>query len=442
MSLSTRFKLPWGRKSLRAEPTEAPPVVAAPAAESRAARPELRAGLPGFQTTAGDHLDRGRSDPFTRQRIRLRNAFTPAQPVVDPRMFAGRSKTLETMIRAVEDQRSHVIIFGERGVGKTSLLNMLGAAAREARYIVVYFSCGATSDFSETFRAVATEIPLLFHSGVSPVSSVSGVGNSLLDLLPPGKLTPRQFSDAATKLVGTRVLVLLDEFDRAESSEFRRDIAELIKTLSDLSARVQVVIAGVAGDLVDLMDHIPSIRRSITALRIPAMSDEEVRDLVENGERASGVPFQPDAVELVIAGAHGSPYLTNLICHLAGMQALRDRRVRIERTDVLAALDEAIDDFNRRLPSEVMPHLSKLAELLASVENGVEPRRGAPSLDEAVDEDNMAAKLRAHLEKSGLLKGMPPERHALLIDSLRPYLQLVTARSAVGEKKTWKSEDA
>lgn len=431
--LSKRFRFPWSRRTRLAplEPTLRP-VDTPSIAELRTNRPEARHHLPGFQTTATDHLERGRGDPLSRQRLRFRNAFTPAQPVVDPRMFAGRSEVLQSIISAVEEKRSHVIIFGERGIGKTSLLHVLSLAAREARYIVIYFSCGATSDFSETFRTVAAEIPLLYHSAVSPVSSTSASGNSLADLLPPGKITPRQFTEAAAKLVRTRVLVMLDEFDRATSSEFRRDVAELVKTLSDLSARVQLVIAGVASDLVDLIEHIPSIRRSITALRVPAMTPDEVRNLIENGARNSGVTFQPEATDVVISAAHGSPYLTSLVCHLAGVNALGEKRQRVEASDVAIALDEAIDEFNRRMPADVAPHLSQITDLMATARKEAQRKQLAAN-GQAVDvaslqDDALTETIRDHLEKTGLFRNMPAEHSALLLDSLKPYVQLVSAR--------------
>ena len=66
----------------------------------------------------------------------FRTAFTPSQPVVERRLFAGRTGTLTTLIRAIEDERLHVIVYGERGIGKTSLMHVLAEAARDARYLV------------------------------------------------------------------------------------------------------------------------------------------------------------------------------------------------------------------------------------------------------------------------------------------------------------------
>lgn len=394
------------------------------AAERRVPQSEQRnAALPRFHTTAADHLGQDQRDSFSRQRLRVRNAFTPAQPVVDPRMFAGRTGHLESLIRLVEDQRLHVVIFGDRGVGKTSVLHMMTIAAREARYIVVYISCGATSEFGETFRTAATEVPLIFHSGVSPVSSLSDAGSSLADLLPEGKLSPRQFGDAAAKLVGTRVLIVLDEFDRAESPEFRRDVAELIKILSDLSARVQLIIAGVAEDLADLIGFIPSIRRSLSAMRISAMSDEEVQQLIANGERASGLTYDREAVAIVISAVHGSPYLCALICHLACMRAVEARRARVTAQDVSDALNQAVEDLRGRLPSDLIPHLDRFIAAGGTETAPVKPRGGNKSAPPVL---NAGAWALEQLHRNGLVETSDP-RHALIADTLTPYVQLMEA---------------
>jgi Cdc6-like AAA superfamily ATPase len=317
-------------------------------------------GLPRFNTTASDQMSGRGADRFAMVRAKLRHAFTPSQPVADRRLFAGRDDVLKTIIRSIEDQRLHVVLYGERGIGKTSLMHILTQAATEARYIVVYTSCGANSNFDETFRAAAAEIPLLFHSGFSPTAAEAEKGASLADLLPNEPLTPRKFGDLCARLTGTRVLIILDEFDRAESGAFRRDVAEVIKNLSDRLGRVQLVLAGVAADLTELVEHIPSIRRNIFALRVPKMTEAEVLQIVANGEREADLKFDAQAGAFVVEVARGSPYIANLVCHHAGHAALDAGRSTVQAADVASAVDRTILEFQGRIATPAQQHVRRL----------------------------------------------------------------------------------
>ena len=324
--------------------------------------------LPRFRTSASDQPHR-RDDRFAATRMKLRSAYTPSQPVFDPRMFAGRLGVLKSAIRAIEDQRLHLVIYGERGIGKTSLLHMLTSAARNARYITVYLSCGAASNFDETFRAVAKDIPLLYHSDYGPTAHEAESGASVAGLLSSGPLLPRQFGDLCGKLTGTRVLIILDEFDRASDPQFRRDVAELMKILSDRSVRVQLVVAGVAADLAELVEHIPSIRRNILAIPVPLMNNDEIGELVRNGERTAGMTVTPGAHDQIVQISSGSPYIASLICHHAALEALDHGRLEVAAPDVASALEIAVAELATRLSHNALDQVTNIkgessAELL------------------------------------------------------------------------------
>ena len=114
-----------------------------------AAAAERPATFPRFRSTAGDQLAERHGNASLH--LRLRNAYTPSQPVTDRRLFAGRSHILRSLIRAIEDERLHAVVYGERGIGKTSSMHVVAQAARDARYIAPYVSCGPSSTFDETF---------------------------------------------------------------------------------------------------------------------------------------------------------------------------------------------------------------------------------------------------------------------------------------------------
>ena len=264
-------------------------------------------------------------------------------------MFAGRTEVLTNLIRAIEHQRLHAVIYGERGIGKTSLVHVFAQAARDARYLVVYVPCGADSDLNEMFRALATEVPLLFHSDYGPTSPEAERGASLADILPGGPVTARLASDILVKITGTRLLVLLDEFDRTESKQFRMNIAELLKNLSDRSVRVQVVIAGVASNLTELIEYVPSIQRNIFAIQVPKMTAAEVRHLVKNGEDFSGLRFDETAIRYVVTIANGFPYLASLLSHHAGLAALDKGQMTVSVAEVSLAVTDILAEIKGRI---------------------------------------------------------------------------------------------
>ncbi|MCF8708546.1 ATP-binding protein [Rhizorhapis sp. SPR117] len=306
--------------------------------------------LPRFRGSARDQLHESGGGQFAGMRQKFRHAFTPSQPVIHKDRFAGRADALGKLIRGIEDQRLHPILYGDRGIGKTSLLHILADTAREAGYAVLYHSCDADTHFDEMFRSVLAQIPQLYHGGVTPTHDPVETGASLLDMAPPtATLSPRHVTDLLASVVGIRVIVLLDEFDRATSSQFRRSVAELIKNLSDRSARVQLVVAGVAANFTELIEHIPSIRRNILNLELPRMTDAEIDEMMQIGAQASGLGFDETACMHIRTIADGSPYIAALLAHHAGLAAIEEEVAMVSPGHVAIAIEAASDELGSHI---------------------------------------------------------------------------------------------
>src|SRR6516164_8633407 len=58
-------------------------------------------------------------------KARIARVFTPSAPIDKSSLFAGRSKEIMKLINASLQRGQHAVLFGERGVGKTSLANVL-----------------------------------------------------------------------------------------------------------------------------------------------------------------------------------------------------------------------------------------------------------------------------------------------------------------------------
>lgn len=318
-----------------------------------------RQPLPKFSASAYDDVETVDADSaLARRKLALRDALGASQPVIDRTSFAGRHDALSQLIAAVEQQRVHVVIYGERGIGKTSLVHVFAETAREARYLVLYGSCGTEAEFSAMFKAFAARIPRLYHRSVLPNSPEAERGDNL-DVMLPEHFGPRELADVFSEVTGTRVLIILDEYDRVLDKSFRRDVAELIKNLSDRAARVQLVLTGVAQNLDELIGYAPSIRRNIIGLPMRPLSKTEVRDVIAIGEAAADLRYSPESVAMVTAMAGGSPYLVRLLAHQAGLVALNERRSIVDENHGRAAVERVLTDWNASLPRRVQASLGR-----------------------------------------------------------------------------------
>ena len=136
-----------------------------------------------FRATAGDQPDTRGHDWLSGLRIRLRGAYTPSLPITERRLFAGRVKVLTELIRAIEDERLHTVVFGERGLGKTSLLHVLAQTARDARYLVIYITCGAASNSTRWLAPRPPASPCGTTRTYGPTSPEAERGDTFAELL-------------------------------------------------------------------------------------------------------------------------------------------------------------------------------------------------------------------------------------------------------------------
>ena len=317
------------------------------------------AELPRFSAMASDDVDGSVSEPvLARARVALRDALGASQPVITRDRFAGRHDALAQLIAAIEQQRLHVVIYGERGIGKTSLVHVFADTAREARYLVLYGSCGTDGRFDEIFRAFASKIPMLYHRSILPTTAAVEQALNFDTMLPPGEFGPREVSDLLADVVGTRVILILDEYDRIADVNFRRDVAELIKNLSDRAARVQLIVTGVASNLDELIGFAPSIRRNIIGLPIRPLKVEEVGQILRLGEAAAGLFFTDAAVAMIATIAGGSPYLVRLLGHRAALAALDVRITNVGVDHVRTAVERTLTEWNGTLPRRVQALLA------------------------------------------------------------------------------------
>lgn len=116
------------------------------------------------------------------RRIAVAQAFTPSAPIDDLALFAGRSDQVGDVISGVVQKGQHVAIYGERGVGKTSLGNILADlfdAPDLPELIAVKVNCGTDDNFETLWHGIFRELRISSPDPPAPkTSGMRSLGSS------------------------------------------------------------------------------------------------------------------------------------------------------------------------------------------------------------------------------------------------------------------------
>ena len=149
------------------------------------------------------------------KRYHVGQLFTPATPINDRQLFAGRIAQVQRVVDTVSQRGLHAILFGERGVGKTSLANVLSGFLQGTGKAVIAprVSCASSDTYSQLWHRVFQQITFVEQRetlGLRPetVDELSSLADSL-----PTSLTPDIVRMKLEGIGSHCVLILIvDEF--------------------------------------------------------------------------------------------------------------------------------------------------------------------------------------------------------------------------------------
>lgn len=262
----------------------------------------------------------------------LSRVFTPSAPVNRRDLFSGRIEEIFKSTSALAQPGQHVLLYGERGVGKTSLANLLtdflvplpGEQVTQATRVNLTTKDNFKTIWTKVFRSLGEPIPDEWALGCPDPDEI----RHRLEHLHPARL------------------VILDEFDRMEDDDSLSLMADTIKALSDHLVPTKMVIVGVADSIDQLIGEHESIRRAIAEVLMPRMTRAELFHIIDNGLALVGMEISPSARTQIARLAEGLPTYVHRLTLYAAQTAAYDDRDQVATEDVKSAIEETVQSHS------------------------------------------------------------------------------------------------
>ncbi len=280
-----------------------------------------------------------RNDPFGIVEERkiassgIRSIFTPHTPVNSLELFFGRTEEVKQIIAQINTPGQHSLLFGDRGVGKSSLANITSELIFGAGIVkgqLHKFRCDSSSTFEHMVAGVLRDVGIDLKISELTEEHVQGGGASIgvsmfikadakikSDRKYSQKMTPIHGhiapSNAAQLLGDLEALLVIDELDAIKNDEERWKLAEFIKQLSDMRAKLKILAVGIAHTASDLTQGHQSVERCLKETRVRTMAEPELERIIATGAKKANLIFEIDVVQKIVSLSGGYPHFTHLL---------------------------------------------------------------------------------------------------------------------------------
>jgi len=265
--------------------------------------------------------------------VKLSQAFSPATAISRRDLFYGRRAIIRRLIDAVIQAGQHAIIYGERGVGKTSAANVLSDFLRpitSETIISARVNCYGETTYRQIWESLFREVGLPTKEEFSPFTV-----NDVIDIL-------RRDEDR-------ELIFIIDEFDRIQDPDIDTMFADTIKALSDFNVSTTLIVVGVADDVDDLIEEHQSVDRCLVQVHLSRMPVDELREIVKSGISTAGMEISDEAVSQICTISLGLPHYAHALGLASGRAAIDEEEMLVENRHVSSAIETFVEESQQTI---------------------------------------------------------------------------------------------
>jgi hypothetical protein len=285
--------------------------------------------------------------------------FTPGKlPLKDTNVYAKRHDA-EASLKSRLRQGFVPLIYGEFGVGKTSMVRRLLGDSKTIIYIPTASGKTMTSIFEIALERLDYEITTK-HTDGRDVGGSGGlnVGVARADASATVKhVSERQLlvqtptdQKVLELLARTSITVIIDEMHRA-SAKFRAEIADFIKAVNGMSRDFpKIVLVGTTSDPELLVSRDPGIDRIVKEIQVKPLTRDEAEYIIRQGFKKLGIRIGGELVDKIVRTAAGAPNIVQALCLDMADSAKRNNQNFVMPNDFSTAINVYVSQaHNQRL---------------------------------------------------------------------------------------------
>ncbi|KPA98213.1 ATP-binding protein [Pseudomonas asplenii] len=295
---------------------------------------------------------------------KLNEVVSPSRPILSVEHLIGREKELDRIEKALMAHGRNVFIFGERGVGKSSLAATAANQWQSSDNGYIDVSCAPDSTVKSIVANIASQaIKRAWVSSIKLTEEAS-VKFKWLSYSLKSESTPVDFSTKITNL-GDAIdvlkevallhsdspVVVVDEVDRMSSDSEIDMLADLLKQMGDKQVPLKFIFTGVGSTLNEILGFHRSAIRQLETIELPKLSWDARWDIAIAALKEFGVGISKDICVRIAAVSDGYPYYVHLIVEkLLWILFEKDEIVKdVKWEDYFSALDVAIQSISAEL---------------------------------------------------------------------------------------------
>lgn len=250
---------------------------------------------------------------------------------------------LSQIVEAINERGQHIVLYGERGVGKTSLANIVNEKLQGI--LAAKVTCNRTKSFKNIWEEILKNVTFYAeHKGIGFQAVHSERVQLDLFLSPKEEQVDSANILFALERVTNPLLLIFDEFDSVAEKETKMRFADTLKALSDNAPHVTLLVVGIGDSVTELVGDHASNERCIKQVRLPRMSPVEIEEIVINGFAKLLLNVDPDVRLDLIQFSYGFPHYAHLLAKYSAKAAIEGASLDITRQHFNVAVAHAIEN--------------------------------------------------------------------------------------------------